>query len=149
MHVMRAEKGYIIVGQDTDGTVTPQDAGVGWAIGKKKTDFVGIRGLKRPDLVAENRRHLVGLKTKRPETVLEEGAQIVGDPNQSIPMKMIGFVTSSYWSQVLGKSIALAIVENGQSRMGETLYVPMENETLEVEITGTVFYDPKGERING
>jgi sarcosine oxidase subunit alpha len=149
MHVMRAEKGYIIVGQDTDGTVTPQDAGVGWAIGKKKTDFVGIRGLKRPDLIAEGRRQLVGLKTKRPNTVLEEGAQIVEDPNQSIPMKMIGFVTSSYWSEVLGHSIALAIVENGHSRMGETLYVPMENETFEVEITSTVFYDQKGERING
>jgi len=62
---------------------------------------------------------------------------------------MIGFVTSSYWSEVLGHSIALAIVENGHSRMGETLYVPMENETFEVEITGTVFYDQKGERING
>ncbi|MCP4182222.1 MAG: sarcosine oxidase subunit alpha [Hyphomicrobiales bacterium] len=149
MHVMRAEKGYIIVGQDTDGTVTPQDAGVGWAIGKKKTDFVGIRGLKRPDLAAEGRRQLVGLKTKKPNTVLEEGAQIVADPNQSIPMQMIGFVTSSYWSEVLGHSIALAIVENGHSRMGETLYVPMENETFEVELVGTVFYDQKGERING
>ncbi len=149
MHVMRAEKGYIIVGQDTDGTVTPQDAGVGWAIGRKKTDFVGIRGLKRPDLIAEGRRQLVGLKTKNPKTVLEEGAQIVDDPNQSVPMKMIGFVTSSYWSEVLGQSIALAVVENGHSRLGETLYVPMENETFEVEVTSTVFYDPAGERING
>lgn len=149
MHIMRAEKGYIIVGQDTDGTVTPQDAGMGWAIGKKKTDFVGIKGLKRPDLVADGRRQLVGLKTKRPEVVLEEGAQIVDDPNQAIPMKMIGFVTSSYWSQVLNHSIALAVLEDGRSRMGETLFVPMENETLEVEITSPVFYDPKGERING
>ena len=149
MHVLRAEKGYIIVGQDTDGTVTPFDAGVGWAVGKKKTDFVGIRGLKRPDLVAEGRRQLVGLKTANPKTVMEEGAQIVDDPNQQIPMKMIGFVTSSYWSECLDQSIALAVVENGHNRMGEKLYVPMENETIEVEITGTVFYDPKGERING
>ncbi len=149
MHVLRAEKGYIIVGQDTDGTVTPYDAGLGWAIGKKKTDFVGIKGLKRPDLMAEGRRQLVGLKTKLPQTVLEEGAQIVDDPNQSIPMKMIGFVTSSYWSQVLRRSIALAVVENGHNRLGETLFIPMENETLEVEITDPVFYDKKGDRING
>ena len=149
MHVLRAEKGYIIVGQDTDGTVTPYDAGVGWAVGKKKTDFVGIRGLKRPDLVAEGRRQLVGLKTANPKTIMEEGAQIVDDPNQQIPMKMIGFVTSSYWSECLDQSIALAVVENGHNRMGKKLYVPMENETIEVEITGTVFYDPKGERING
>src|SRR5690606_13059756 len=95
MHVLRAEKGFIIVGQDTDGTVTPDDAGLTWAIGKKKTDFVGIRGLQRPDLVAPGRRQLVGLKTVDPKIVLEEGAQIVADPNQPVPMKMIGFVTSS------------------------------------------------------
>src|SRR3546814_12729895 len=75
MHVLRAEKGYIIVGQDTDGTVTPDDAGLSWAVGKKKTDFVGIRGMKRPDLLAKDRKQLVGLKTKDPKTVLDEGAQ--------------------------------------------------------------------------
>ncbi|MEZ5871069.1 MAG: sarcosine oxidase subunit alpha [Nitratireductor sp.] len=149
MHVMRAEKGFIIVGQDTDGTVTPEDAGVGWAVGKKKSDFVGIRGLKRNDLVREGRRQLVGLKTVDPKKLLEEGAQIVADPNQPIPMKMIGFVTSSYWSEVLGHSIALALVENGRALMGQILHVPMANETIAVEVTGTVFYDIEGERVNG
>ncbi|MCB1449396.1 MAG: sarcosine oxidase subunit alpha, partial [Nitratireductor sp.] len=149
MHVMRAEKGFIIVGQDTDGTVTPEDAGVGWAIGRKKADFVGIRGLKRSDLTREGRRQLVGLKTADPKKVLEEGAQIVADPNQPIPMKMIGFVTSSYWSQVLGHSIALALVEDGRALMGQTLHVPMQNETIAVEVTGTVFYDIEGGRVNG
>jgi sarcosine oxidase subunit alpha len=149
MHVLRAEKGYIIVGQDTDGTVTPNDAGLDWAIGKKKTDFVGIRGLKRPDLVAPGRKQLVGLKTKDPKVVLEEGAQIVEDPNQPIPMKMIGHVTSSYWSENCGRSIALALVAGGRDRMGKTLYVPMPDGTIEVEVCGTVFFDEKGERLNG
>ncbi len=149
MHVLRAEKGYIIVGQDTDGTVTPADASVDWAIGKRKKDFVGIRGLTRPDLVAPGRKQLVGLKTKDPKVVLEEGAQIVADPQQKIPMKMIGHVTSSYWSENCGRSIALALVVDGKSRTGDTLYVPMPDRTIEVEVTGMVFYDPKGERLNG
>ena len=149
MHVLRAEKGYIIVGQDTDGTVTPNDAGLDWAVGKKKADFVGIRGLRRPDLVAPGRKQLVGLRTKDPKTVLEEGAQIVEDPNQPIPMKMIGHVTSSYWSENCGRSIALALVAGGRDRMGQTLYVPMPNGVIEVEVTGTVFFDEKGERLNG
>ena len=149
MHVLRAEKGYIIVGQDTDGTVTPNDAGLDWAVGKKKTDFVGIRGLMRPDLVAPGRRQLVGLRTKEPKVVLEEGAQIVADPNQPIPMKMIGHVTSSYWSENCGRSIALALVEGGRERMGQTLYVPMPSGVIEVEVGGTVFYDEKGERLHG
>ena len=149
MHVLRAEKGYIIVGQDTDGTVTCNDAGLDWAVGKKKTDFVGIRGMKRPDLVAPDRKQLVGLKTKDPKVVLEEGAQIVEDPNQPVPMKMIGHVTSSYWSENCGRSIALALVAGGQDRMGQSLYVPMPNGVIEVEVSGTVFFDEKGERLNG
>ena len=149
MHVLRAEKGYIIVGQDTDGTVTPHDAGLSWAIGKLKTDFVGKRGMQRPDLVAEGRRQLVGLKTKNPNVVLEEGAQIVATPGQSIPMKMLGFVTSSYWSEILGQSIALALIEDGHSLEGDTLYVPMEDSTIEVTVTGCVFYDQDGGRLNG
>lgn len=149
MHVLRAEKGYIIVGQDTDGTVTPFDAGLAWAVSKKKTDFVGIRGLKRPDLVKEGRKQLVGLKTKDPKVVLEEGAQIVADPNQPVPMKMIGHVTSAYWSENCGQSIAFALVEGGHSRMGQTLYVPMPDRTIAVEVTDMVFIDKEGVRLNG
>ncbi|MGQ2908910.1 MAG: sarcosine oxidase subunit alpha [Aliihoeflea sp.] len=149
MHVLRAEKGYIIVGQETDGTVTPQDAGLDWAIGKKKTDFVGIRGLKRPDLVGTGRKLLVGLKTVDPNVVLEEGAQIVATPEQPIPMKMIGHVTSSYWSPNCGRSIALALVVDGRSLIGKRLFVPMPGKVIEVEVTGTVFLDESGERLNG
>ncbi|PWJ81024.1 heterotetrameric sarcosine oxidase alpha subunit [Pseudaminobacter salicylatoxidans] len=149
MHVLRAEKGYIIVGQDTDGTVTCNDAGLDWAVGKKKTDFVGIRGMTRPDLVAKGRKQLVGLKTRDPNVVLEEGAQIVADPKQPIPMKMIGHVTSSYWSDNCGRSIALALVAGGRDLMGQTLYVPMPDRVIEVEVSGTVFFDEKGERLNG
>ncbi len=148
MHVLRAEKGYIIVGQDTDGTVTPDDAGYGWAVSKKKTDFVGIRGLKRPDLVREGRKQLVGLLTKDPNEVLEEGGQIVADPNQPKPMTMLGHVTSSYWSENLGRSIAIALVAGGRARLGETLYVPMADKTIAVEVTEMVFIDKEGGRIN-
>jgi len=149
MHVLRAEKGYIIVGQDTDGTVTMNDAGLDWAVGKKKADFVGIRGMARPDLVASGRKQIVGLKTKNPKTVLEEGAQIVGNPRQPKPMKMLGHVTSSYWSENCGRSIAMALLIDGRSRMGDTLFVPMQNETIEVEVCSPVFFDEKGGRLNG
>ena len=149
MHILRAEKGYIIVGQDTDGTVTPDDASLSWAVGKKKTDFVGIRGLRRPDLVADGRKQLVGLLTKDPKVVLEEGAQIVADPNQPLPMTMIGHVTSAYWSENCGRSIALALVAGGKAKIGQTLYVPMPDKTIAVEVSDMVFFDKEGGRING
>ncbi|MDX1655236.1 MAG: aminomethyltransferase family protein, partial [Candidatus Competibacteraceae bacterium] len=147
MHVLRAEKGYIIVGQETDGTVTPLDAGLSWAIGKNKPDFVGKRGLERPDLQAKGRKQLVGLLTEDGRSKLVEGAQIVFDPNQPKPMKMVGHVTSSYHSDTAGRPIALALVEGGHGRMGETVYIPMPDQTIAAKVTGTVFYDPEGERL--
>lgn len=149
MHVLRAEKGFIIVGQDTDGTVTPFDAGVGWAVGKKKEDFVGIRGLQRPDLVAKGRRQLVGLKPKDGKTVLDEGAQIVANANLTSHPKMIGWVSSSYWSANTNGPIALALIEDGFDRMGETLFVPMPDSVIEVEVCKPVFVDEEGGRVHG
>lgn len=147
MHVLRAEKGYIIIGQDTDGTLTPDDAGLGWAVGKAKLDFVGKRSLSRPDIVARGRKQLVGLLTEDPDWILPEGAQIVADPTQPVPMTMIGHVTSSYRSAALGRSIALAVVEGGHERMGQTLHIPLSGRTIQARVTGTVFYDPEGERL--
>ena len=135
MHVLRAEKGFIIVGQDTDGTVTPNDAGLDWAVGKKKPDFVGRRSLARPDIVAPGRKQLVGLLTDDPMLVLEEGAQIVAEPNQPVPMTMIGHVTSSYWSETLGRSIAMALVAGGHAMMGETLHIPMPGTTHQAKVS--------------
>ncbi|WP_026941322.1 sarcosine oxidase subunit alpha family protein [Hellea balneolensis] len=148
MHVLRAEKGFIIVGQDTDGTVTAHDAGMSWAVSKKKRDFVGKRSLARPDLVAKGRKQLIGLLTENPNEVLEEGAQIVDDPNQAIPMDMLGHVTSSYWSEPLGRSIAMAVVRDGFDRMDETLSIPMPGKVIKAKVVKPVFYDPKGERLN-
>jgi sarcosine oxidase subunit alpha len=148
MHVLRAEKGYIIVGQDTDGTLTPDDAGLNWAIGKAKPDFVGKRSLTRPDMLKADRKQLVGLLTVDPKVVLEEGAQIVLTPDQKLPMKMVGHVTSAYWSPALGRSIALAVVEGGRAREGQTVHIPMPDRTLAARITGTVFYDPENKRLS-
>jgi sarcosine oxidase subunit alpha len=148
MHVLRAEKGYIIVGQDTDGTVTPDDAGLSWAIGKTKADFVGKRSLERPSMKAPDRKQLVGLKTHS-GALLEEGAQVAAKAGQKPPMELIGHVTSSYASSTLKTPIALALIAGGRARVGQTLYVPMPGRDLEVEVTSPVFYDPKGERLNG
>jgi sarcosine oxidase subunit alpha len=149
MHVLRAEKGYIIVGQDTDGTVTPDDAGLSWAIGKAKPDFVGKRSLARASMNQPNRMQLVGLRTRDPKVVLEEGAQVAARPGQQPPMELIGHVTSSYASAVLGHSIALAVVAGGRARIGQTLYIPMPGGDIEVEVSAPVFYDPTGARLNG
>jgi sarcosine oxidase subunit alpha len=149
MHVLRAEKGFIIVGQETDGTVTPIDLGMNWIVSSKKPDFVGKRSLSRADILKDDRKQLVGLRTVDPTEVLPEGAQIVAETKPKPPMDMIGHVTSSYWSAALEHSIALALIKGGQNRLGETIYVPLEDKTVACEIVSPVFYDPEGSRLNG
>ncbi len=150
MHVLRAEKGFIIVGQETDGSVTPLDLGMDWIIAKNKPDFIGKRALARKSMGYEDRKQLVGLLCKDPETVIPEGAHAVLDPSQPLPMDMLGQVTSSYFSPNLGRSIAMGLLKGGQARKGQTVYFPLlDGRVLEATVTDTVFFDPEGERING
>ena len=147
MHLLRAEKGFIIVGQDTDGTMTPVDLQMDWIVSKKKYDFIGKRSLYRSDTMREDRKQLIGLLTDDPSIVLEEGAQIVSELNQN-PIQMLGHVTSSYFSPNLNKSIALAVVKGGKDMLGKKLYIPMENKTINVTVSNPVFFDEENLRIN-
>jgi sarcosine oxidase, subunit alpha len=149
MHVLRAEKGFIIVGQETDGTVTPEDVGLGRAIGRHKRDFVGKRSLIRPDIAASGRKQLVGLSSKTSKTLLQEGAQITATTDPGPGTAALGHVTSSYWSATLKCPIALAMVADGRRRTGQTLYVPMPGGSIAVNVVSPVFVDAKGERLNG
>lgn len=148
MHVLRAEKGYIIVGQETDGTVIPQDLGMDWILSKKK-DFLGRRSFSREDSMREDRKQLVGLLPIDKNTVLEEGAQIVSENRNDPPIPMIGHVTSSYYSANLKRSFALALVSGGRNRIGDRVFIPMQDKVIAVEVTEPLFFDPKGERLNG
>jgi sarcosine oxidase subunit alpha len=148
MHVLRAEKGYIIVGQDTDGTVTPQDLGMEWIIGKAKKDFVGMRALQRAELTRPGRMQLVGLLTRDGTTLLEEGAQIVTARAGSGRLVSAGHVTSSYASTAMKRPIALALLEDGRNRMGSVVRVPALQGNLEAEVVSPVFYDPSGARLD-
>ena len=149
MHVLRAEKGYIIAGQEADGTTTPDDLGLAWAIGKAKRDFIGKRSLSLPGLAVPGRKQLVGLLTEDPRTVLDDGAQLVADPKQPAPMRVLGHVTSSYSSATLGRSIALALLANGRNRIGQRLYAPMQGRAIAVQVVPPVFHDPQGTRLHG
>ena len=150
MHVLRAEKGYIIVGQDTDGSMTPADVNMNWIVANNKPfSFIGQRSFSIAALSAENRFQLVGLLTKDASVVLPEGAHIVNNGGKSI-----GYVTSSYFSPILGRSIAMAQMQGGLSKVGETTLVKIVQEKhglkdIPCEISSSVFYDINGERVDG
>ncbi len=150
MHVLRAEKGYIIVGQDTDGSMTPYDVDMAWNVSQKKPMFIGDRSLKRADMQREDRKELVGLKPTDPNKVLPEGAQLINTITFETPAKMQGHVTSSYYSAAMGHSFALAVVKGGLKRKGEKIYSPQaDGSVIEAEICSPIFYDAKGEKRDG
>ena len=142
LHVMRAEKGFIVIGDETDGQVTPHDLGLGWAVSKKKKDFLGKRSLERSHLSSEGRLQLTGLFTEDPEFVLPDGSYALEGG------RMIGHVTSSYWSPALQRSIAMALIENARARQGESITIKLEDKDVSAKLVDCCFYDPEGERQN-
>jgi sarcosine oxidase, subunit alpha len=150
MHLLRAEKGYIIVGQDTDGTVTPDDLGMGWIVNPSKGDFVGKRSLVRPDTTRPGRKQLVGVLTDDADLLLADGTQLVAKADTSSkPVPMLGHVTSSYRSPTLGRTFALAMVKRGRELHGERIFTPGRTAPISLRIVDPVFYDPKDERRDG
>ena len=150
MHVLRAEKAYPIVGQDTDGTVTPQDLGMGWAVSKKKPDFVGKRSFARADNNRPDRKHLVALLPEDRDRFLPEGSQVLEHPTvPEPPVPMLGHVTSSYRSAALGRTFALALLKGGRDRVGQTVHVPVGDTLVAAEVAEPVVFDKEGARRDG
>ena len=128
--------------------MTPFDLGMNWAVAQKKAfSFVGKRGMQRQDCIRDDRKQLVGVKTLEPSLVLQEGSQVVMNPEEAIPMTMVGHITSSYYSAVLESSIALAVIKGGADRMDEMIFLPQADGTvIKAKICSPVFYDPEGLR---
>ena len=152
MHLLRAEKGYIIVGQDTDGTVTPLDLNLNWMIGKNKRDFVGKRSLSRSDIIKEDRKQLVGIIPINKTYGIEEGQHIIEEENLLTPIKkpvkMLGHITSSYFSPTLDHCIAMALIKDGNRKIGTRLFVSTSDlNTIPVEVVKPNFIDPKNRKL--
>jgi len=149
LHILRAEKGFIMIGDETDGTVIPQDLGLHWAISKKKDDYLGKRAQQRSHMQDPTRWKLVGLETTDGST-LPDGAYALSEGENENGQKVVqGRVTSTYHSPTLDRGIAMGLVLHGPDRMGEVLTFPgTDGKTYEAKIVDPVFYDPKGEKQN-
>ena len=147
LHVMRAEKGFIMIGDETDGTVIPQDLNLDWAVSKKKKDFIGKRAHERTFMTASNRKRLVGLLTEDSKIVLPDGAHAVSNTEDSSSGKIIGYVTSTYFSPTLDRSIALGLIDGGLDRIDDEIDFPISDSTvIKARIVDPVFYDPEGSK---
>ena len=149
LHVMRAEKGFIMIGDETDGTVIPQDLNLDWAISKKKADFLGKRGQERTYLANPDRWKLVGFETLD-GSVVPDGSYIVAEGmNANGQRNVQGRVTSTYHSPTLKRGIAMGLLKHGPSRMDEVVeFNTVAGGTVKAKVRDTVFFDKDGEKQN-
>lgn len=146
MLTMRAEKGFFMPGFEADGRTTLDDLGLGRMMSRRK-GCVGQAALRRPAFLAPDRKQMVGLLTEDAAQPIPRGAQIVADASGP----SIGHITAGLHSATLGRWIALALVEGGRARMGETLLAaaPLAGQSVPVRVVDPVFLDPEGERLRG
>ena len=150
LHVLRAEKGYVMIGDESDGTVTPQDLGLDWAVSKSKDDYLGKRAQERSYLTNPSRWKLVGLELTDGKDPLPCGVHAISNErNMHGRPRAVGRVTSSYYSPNLERPIALGLVERGPERMGEILEFPLDEGSMKAKIVRPVFYDPEGAKLRG
>src|SRR3546814_5784248 len=75
-----------------------------------------------PEGLRADRRQLVGLETLDTGGAFECGAHIVAAGTTGIGATQ-GWVTSSVQSPTLGRPLAMALIERGTARIGETVQV--------------------------
>ena len=149
MHIMRAEKGFIMIGDETDGTVIPQDLNLGWAISKKKADYLGKRGQERNHLASPDRWKLAGFEALD-GSVIPDGSYIIAEGfNGNGQRNTQGRVTSTYYSPTLKKGIAMGLIKGGMDRMGDVVeFNTLTTATVKARVVDPVFYDKEGEKGN-
>jgi len=149
LHILRAEKGFIMIGDETDGTVIPQDLNLNWALSKKKEDYLGKRAHTRSHMADPNRWKLVGLETVD-GSVLPDGAYAIAEgDNANGQRNTQGRVTSTYYSANMERGIAMGLVLKGPDRMGEVLeFNKVDGTTVAAKIVDPVFYDKEGAKQN-
>ena len=149
LHIMRAEKGFIMIGDETDGTVIPQDLNLQWALSKKKEDYLGKRAHERSHMADPNRWKLVGLETLD-GSVLPDGAYAIADgTNDNGQSNTQGRVTSTYYSPTLKRGIAMGLFHKGPDRMGDVIaFTNIGGVPIKAKIVDPVFYDKEGAKQN-
>jgi sarcosine oxidase subunit alpha len=144
--ILRAEKGYIVVGKDTDGTTMPHDLGVVGPRDSRADEYIGKRSLFMPIATDTRRKQLVGLSVAAGEAPLPTGAHVTQGAGRARQSQ--GYVTSSYFSPTLGRPIALGLVEAGLLRMGETVSVYHLGAERRATIVSPVALDPERKRLH-
>jgi sarcosine oxidase subunit alpha len=138
--LLRLEKGHIIIGQDSDGLTTPQEADMAWALARKKPFFMGRRALEIQNARPLERK-LVGFSLDAGAPVPAECTLVIRDGD------IVGRVTSAASSPACGRVIGLAYVHPDDAEPGRGIQIKLEDGALlEAKVESLPFYDPDNQR---
>ena len=148
LDALRIEKGHV-THDEIDGRTGVHDLGLEKMFSSKK-DFIGKPMAGRAALTYGRRKRLVGLKSLDGKPI-RAGAQLVAGSDPNLPGGSQGPVTSAAYGPAVDAYIALALLERGPERHGETLYAadPVRGSHGPVKVCAPCFYDPEGSRMHG
>ena len=139
--ILRLEKGHIIISQDTDGLTHPHEAGMAWAISRRKPFFFGRRAIEA-QMKRGLTRKLVGFTLTEPDGQLPEESHLVIRKGE-----ITGRVTSIVYSPTLNKPIGLAFVAPDQAVPENKFSIKgHDGSMIEARVVSTPFYDPENKR---
>ncbi|MHC8510345.1 MAG: glycine cleavage system aminomethyltransferase GcvT [Rhodospirillales bacterium] len=132
---LRLEAGFCLYGNELDETTTPVEAGLTWAVGKRRREEGGFPGAETILAQIKNGppRKRVGLKLqgKAPARAGTEIQNAGGD--------VIGHVTSGGFGAAVEGPIAMGYVHTGEAGVGGAVRLMVRSKALEAEIVKMPF----------
>jgi aminomethyltransferase len=129
---LRLEMGYSLYGHELDETITPLEAGLGWAVDLDDKEFIGSEALRRQQAAGLSRQLAAFVLPDR--AVPRQGYRLLrGD-------RAVGVVTSGNISPVLQRGIGLGFLPPDLCRLGETIGVEIRHRTHPAAIVPLPFY---------
>jgi len=146
-YCLRAEKGHIIIGAESEARVTLTDIGMGWMWDRhdnasKKVGAPALRACEKQP----GRMKLVGFRVDEGQGTPRDGALVVDGA------EIVGYVCTTRRSEALGWQYGMALVRDGHAAKGATLSLqeeqkPGKRATFSATVTSPHFYDPRGTRL--
>ena len=128
---LRFEAAMPLYGHELSDSINPYAAGVGWAVKLNKGEFVGreaLRGWKQsPGQIR------IGLRLEGKRIARQGSAVIDGE-------RLVGQVTSGTFAPTLQVSLAMALVEPGDSQLGNSLAVDVRGHREPAQVVRLPFY---------
>lgn len=130
---LRFEVALPLYGNEISSQITPLEAGLGYFVKLDKGNFIGREELMIQKVIGLKRK-TVGFEMKD-RGIPRHGYEI------AVKGKVIGVVTTGYFSPTLKKNIGIALLETEFSELGTEIDIIIRNKPVKAEVVSKKFYN--------